>query len=60
MSADLKRVMHRVRTNKPHYFQDMKVSEMDGEGKVTYQCTTRAQPIKPRDRHALSLSNKRF
>lgn len=59
MSADLKQVMHRVRTNKPELFKQMKVSEMNGEGKVTFIKVAKASPISPSARHRLSLQTER-
>jgi hypothetical protein len=58
MSADLKRVVHRVRTNRPELFapKSVTISQMDGEGKVTRQTITTiaATALKPSVRHALS------
>lgn len=64
MSVDLKRVMHRVRTNKSQYFTPKLVREtsMDGDGKVTVteRVTRDANPMTGAERHRLSLQTERF
>lgn len=58
MSADLKAVAHRVRTNKPDMFKqrEFRESSMDKEGKVTVTLRkdSKATPLSPARRHALS------
>lgn len=64
MSADLKRVVRRVRENKPEYFAPIKESQtsMDGDGKVTTteRFATRATPMSGARRHALSFQTERI
>ena len=64
MSADLKRVIHRVRTNRPEYFAPRKTrtSTMDKDGKVIV--TERNEPMAvamtPAYRHRMSCQKERY
>ena len=64
MSADLKRVIHRVRTSRPDLFAPVTIAEtsMDGDGKVTTteRSVVKAHPLEGARRHALSVQRGRF
>ncbi len=59
MSADLKRVIHAVRTKRPDLFvvQEIKESTMDSDGRVTVTVRkeARAVPQSAERRHKFSL-----
>lgn len=59
MSADLKRVVARVRASRPEMFNQVKITEthMDGTGKVTEKIRVEvcAHAPSPRERHALAM-----
>ena len=59
MSADIKRVVKRVRAKHPEYFaaRELRESAMDGEGRVTVTLRrdVMATPMPGRARHELSM-----